>query len=138
MKITRLPSRRRSAGFTLMELLLVLAIIGLLMGGVAVGYNKVMDSARETKAATQIGTITAYIQQYSVKKNGRVPTASEGLRALAVAGLADEGLLEKDPWGNPWEYVVPGKRSNSKFDVFSKGKDEIAGNEDDVGNWETK
>jgi general secretion pathway protein G len=136
MKITRLPSRRRrSSGFTLMELLLVLAIIGLLMGGVAVGYSSIMDNARETKAATQIGTITAYIQQYSVKKNGRVPSQAEGLRALLTANLGEESLLDKDPWGEPWEYLNPNKRSKDKFDVFSKGKDRIAGNDDDVGNW---
>ncbi len=136
MKFTRLPSRRRrSGGFTLMELLLVLAIIGLLMGGVAVGYSSIMDNARATKAATQIGTITAYIQQYSVKKNGRVPSQAEGLRALLAAGLGEETLLDQDPWGQPWEYRNPSKRSKDKFDVFSKGKDTQPDTEDDIGNW---
>lgn len=136
MKMTSRISRRRPAGFTLMELLLVLAIIGLLMGGVAVGYTSIMDNARATKAEQNIGTITAYIQQYSVKHNGKIPPAGEGLRALISRNItSDEDLLKQDPWGEAWEYRVPNKRSKDKFDLFSKGKDKQADTDDDIGNW---
>jgi general secretion pathway protein G len=133
MKTTiRQTSRRR--GFTLMELLLVLAIIGLLMGGVAVGYSSIMDNARATKAEANIGTISALIQQYSARFK-RPPPASQGLRALITSGItSDEGLFT-DPWDEPVIYKNPGQRSKDRFDVFSKGKDKIEGTDDDIGNW---
>lgn len=134
MKMTHRISRS-PRGFTLMELLLVLAIIGLLMGGVAVGYSSIMDNARSTKAEANIGTICSYIQIYTTKHLGQPPPATQGLRALVTSNVtSDDGILI-DPWGEPVEYQVPSKRSKDKFDVFSKGKDKIAGTDDDIGNW---
>jgi general secretion pathway protein G len=136
MKMTQ-RQRSRRGGFTLMELLLVLAIIGLLMGGVAVGYSSIMDNARATKAETQVNMIMGYIQQYTVKNKGQPPSSSVGLRVLITKGITnDEGILT-DPWGEPMEYKVPGTRSKDKFDIFSKGKDKQAGTDDDIGNWES-
>ncbi|HWB06127.1 MAG TPA: type II secretion system protein GspG [Verrucomicrobiales bacterium] len=136
MKMTnRRPRRLR--GFTLMELLLVLAIIGLLMGGVAVGYRSIMNNGRVTKTQGNIGTIQALIMQYSVKFKGP-PPGSVGLRALITKGITEDEGLFTDPWGNPIMYKVPGTRSGDKFDVYSMGKDGIDGNEDDIGNWEVK
>ena len=118
-----------------MELLLVLAIIGLLMGGVAVGYSAIMDNARATKAETQVNTIMSYIQLYTTKNNGRPPSANLGLRALITGNITnDEGILT-DPWGEPIQYVVPARRSKDKFDIFSKGKDKLENTDDDIGNW---
>lgn len=134
MKTTTLrPAGAR--GFTLMELLLVLAIIGLLMGGAAVGYSSIMDRGRATKAEANINTIVSYIQIYTTKANGQPPSQAAGLRALVTKRiLTDEGILT-DPWGEPVEYKVPATRSKDKFDVWSKGVDKISGNEDDIGNW---
>lgn len=136
MKMThRKPARPR--GFTLMELLLVLAIIGLLMGGVAVGYSSIMDRGRITKMEGNIGTLVSYIQIYTTKNNGSPPSAAAGLRALVTKRiLVDEGLLT-DPWGEPVEYKVGSnlRAKHEKFEIFSKGPDKIAGNEDDIGNW---
>ncbi|HEX2746671.1 MAG TPA: type II secretion system protein GspG [Verrucomicrobiales bacterium] len=127
-----LTPRRR--GFTLMELLLVLAIIGLLMGGVAVGYRSIMDNGRATKAKANIGTIQALLMQYSVKFKG-YPSSTVGLRALITQRITDDEGLFTDPWGNPVQYKVPGTRSGDKFDVFSTGKDGVE-SDDDIGNWE--
>ena len=127
--------RRRPRAFTLMELLLVLAIIGLLMGGVAVGYSAIMDQARGTKAESQVNTIMSYIQLYTTKNSGRPPSAAVGLRALITGNITnDEGILI-DPGGEPMQYVTPARRSKDKFDIFSKGKDKLENTDDDIGNW---
>ena len=133
MKMTLDKSLRRR-GFTLMELLLVLAIIGLLMGGVAVGYSSIMDNAKATKAEANIGTIQALILQYTAKFK-QPPSASVGLRALITKGITSDEDLFTDPWGEPVIYKVPAQRSKDKFDVFSKGKNRIEGDDDDIGNW---
>jgi len=134
MKMTHRQTLLRR-GFTLMELLLVLAIIGLLMGGVAVGYKSIMNNGRETKARNNILTIQALIMQYSVKFR-QPPSGSVGLRALITRGITDDEGLFTDPWNQPVVYKVPGTRSGDKFDVYSIGKDGIDGNDDDIGNWE--
>lgn len=118
-----------------MELLLVLAIIGLLVGGGAAVYGGIMDQARITKATTSIGTLSAQIQQFQVRTN-KFPTQAEGLTALVRTRIVtDDGQLN-DPWGNPYVYVYPAKRSTTdKFDLFSKGPDGLPETDDDVGNW---
>ena len=134
MKTTTLR-RAGARGFTLMELLLVLAIIGLLMGGAAVGYSSIMDRGRITKMKGNIGTLVGYIQTYSVESRGQPPSQAAGLRALVTKRILGDDELLTDPWGEPVEYKVPSSRSKDKFDVWSKGPDKITGNEDDIGNW---
>lgn len=88
-----------------------------------------------TKTQGNIGTLQGCLMQYKVKYN-RLPSESEGLEALITSGITEDRELLTDPWGEPVRYRVPGVRSGDKFDVYSTGKDEIDGNEDDIGNWE--
>lgn len=97
--------------------------------------SSIMDNARVNKARADVATLCSYIQIYITKHNGQPPPATVGLRALITQHVLSNEALLTDPWGEPVEYVVPARRSKDEFDVFSKGKDKIAGNEDDIGNW---
>lgn len=128
-------SRTRRRGFTLMELLLVLAIIGLLMGGGAAVYSGIMDSAKVTKTQTKLGILAGQIQLYSSQKSGKLPSQSAGLSALKSAGLVKTDEEITDAWGQPLIYNVPAKRGGDKYDLWSKGPDNLENTPDDVGNW---
>lgn len=133
--LTPLSSRSRRRGFTLMELLLVLAIIGLLMGGGAAVYSGIMDSAKVTKTQTKLGILGGQIQLYSSQKSGKLPTQSAGLQALKTAGLVRSEDEVTDAWGHPLVYTFPAKRGGDKYDLWSKGPDGLENTPDDVGNW---
>lgn len=136
MKFASSIQRRRRRGFTLMELLLVLAIIGLLVAGGSVAFSGVMDNARITKTETQLARIQGYIQMYTSRQNGRLPTQAVGLQALLNTGIASAPEELMDPWGEPLQYNIPARRSTAdKYDLYSKGKDKVEGTEDDIGNW---
>ena len=88
-----------------------------------------------TKMEGNIGTLTSYLQIYSAKNGGEVPSNNSGLRALLIKRiLTDESLLT-DTWGEPVQYAAPARRSEGRFDVWSKGPDKISGTDDDIGNW---
>jgi general secretion pathway protein G len=137
MKLLPTPTRRRR-GFTLMELLLVLAIIGLLMGGGAAVYSGIMDSAKTTKTQSKLGILSGQIQLYSSQKNGKLPSQSAGLQALKTAGLVKSDEELTDSWGQPLVYTVPARRGGDKYDLWSKGADMLENTPDDIGNWESK
>lgn len=132
-------NRRRSAehGFTLVELMVVIVIIGLLATIVAVNVIPASDTARVEKAKADISVIEQALEQYRLD-NLNYPAATDGLQALlsAPAGLAQPqryrpgGYIRKlpdDPWGRPYRYGVPGRRGG--FDIYSLGADGQPGGE---------
>ncbi len=141
MTQTRRPSRRE-AGFTLLEMLVVLAIMGLLAAIVGPQVLKYLGSSRVQTAKIQTHNISSALELYRLDV-GRYPTTDEGLTALVTApstaaGWAGPYLQKtsalKDPWGQPYQYRIPGQ--HGEVDVYSQGGDKGSGGEaHDVGNW---
>jgi len=132
----RLP-RDRSGGFTLVELLVVLVILSLVMGLVAPKVLGYLSSSRAKAAKLQIENFKSTLDLYFLDV-GRYPTASEGLEALIKrpAGAdkwngpyVQQPAVPLDPWGNPYEYKVPGTKA--PFEITSFGADGKKGGTDD-------
>jgi general secretion pathway protein G len=132
MKLVR-PSAGRRGGFTLVELLVVLAILGLLVGIAVPQLFKYFARAKEHAASVQIDTIASGLDLFQLDID-RYPTEQEGLRALIEAPpnlshwsgpyLSRPGLLT-DPWSRPYVYHVPG-HNNTAYDLYSLGPDGTA------------
>jgi general secretion pathway protein G len=127
---------RRSAenGFTLVEVMVVLVIIGLLTAIVAFNVLPQQDKAMAGKAKADIANIDSALEMYKLN-NLTFPTGGEGLAALVSKGVIKK--LPNDPWGRPYKYENPGRRG--EVDVYSLGADGIEGGEEDnadIGNWQ--
>jgi general secretion pathway protein G len=135
--------RRARRGFTLMEVLLVLAIL-VILGSLAVGvFSGVQKRANKNAAKSQIGLIDSQLRQYNFD-TGQYPADLSALR-YAPTYLADTDKwngpyldrdVPPDPWGREYQYNIAGGRNNDKPDVWSLGEDGLEGTDDDVGNWQ--
>jgi general secretion pathway protein G len=113
--------KRQNAGFTLLELLVVIVIIGLLAGYVAPRYFSQVGKSEVQVARAQIDSLEKALDQYRLDKR-RYPTAEEGLAAVQPY-LKKQ--LPNDPWGHPYIYKAAG--TNGDFQVISYGRDGKAG-----------
>ena len=121
-------------GFTLVELMVVIVIIGLLATVVAINVMPAQDTARVKKAEADIALLEQAAEMYRLNKLD-YPTTSDGLQALVSEGFVKR--LPDDPWGNPYHYAAPGGDGRA-FDIYSYGADGREGGEDDdadLGNW---
>ena len=134
--------RKNNAGFTLVELVLVITIISILVGGGIYYMMGNVDVAKEVKTETDIKALSTQIQVYE-SRNLSPPTTEQGLQAL-VQRPTSEPLPEKwtqlmeevlkDPWGKQYQYKQPAERSKRGYDLYSLGLDGVE-SEDDIGNW---
>jgi general secretion pathway protein G len=144
--LTSSPRRRRRAeiGFTLLELLVVLVVLGLLASLVAPKYFKQLGKSEAKTARAQIEGITKAVDLYRLD-TGKFPSSEQGLSVLTVRPANEPKwngpYLQKevpvDPWGRPYLYKAPGEHGD--YDVASLGKDGAPGGEDenaDLGNWQ--
>ena len=118
-------------GFTLIEILLVVVIIGMLATIVTVSVPKHLEKARKSKAAADIGGIGVAVQSYYMDKGKYPPN-------LTSLTEGDDPFLEKgipkDPWGNDYIYAFPGSHKPFKYDLKSLGSDGVE-SDDDIANW---
>ncbi len=130
-------------GFSLVELLVVIVIIGLLATVVMINVLPSQNKAMQSKAKADIATLSQAIEMYRLNTL-RYPDGSEGLNALLGGTSATPGStggyirkLPKDPWGNDYRYRQPGQ--HGAFDVYSLGSDGAEGGEGDaadIGSWQ--
>ena len=146
MKVSR--ALRASRGFTLIEIMVVVVIIGLLAAVIVPNVVSKVDEARVTRAKADIAAIESALTLFRLD-NSKYPTTEQGLAALttqptdpSIRNWKPGGYLAKrvpkDPWGNEYQYVYPGTHG-SEYDLFSLGADNQPGGEGtsaDIGNWD--
>ena len=132
-------------GFTLIELMVVLLIIGVLAALIVPNVLDRADDARVTAAKTDVSNLVQALKLYKLD-NQRYPSAEQGLQALLTKPTVDPmpvnwkpylDQLPKDPWGRPYQYLSPGIKG--EVDVMSFGADGQTGGEGknaDVGSWQ--
>jgi general secretion pathway protein G len=131
--------------FTLLEIMIALAILALLVGLAVTNLDTVFGNAQGTTAKLFVSeAVKLPLTSYRIAM-GDYPSTAEGLQALVAAPaskaeqwrgpyLAD-GKIPSDPWGEPYVYRYPGVKNKTGYDIFSKGPDKTEGTADDIGNW---
>jgi general secretion pathway protein G len=131
--------RQHNAGFTLIELMIVVIIIAALAAMVAPNLIGRSDEAKAKIAQGDLASLKTVLNLYRLDK-GSYPTSEQGLDILKIApGTGREPYLDKpalDPWQRKYIYHCPGTHRPSSYDLFSVGADGKEGSEDDIKNWE--
>ncbi len=142
---------KNNRGFTLIELMVVVVILGILAGLIVPRIMSRPEQAKRTKARMQVESIATALKLYKLD-NGSYPTTEQGLQALVEppssgntpknwrkGGYLEKGKVPTDPWGNEFIYLSPGIHDD--FDIISYGADGTSGGEDmdaDINSWETE
>lgn len=127
------PLRDRSRGFTLIEIMLVLLIIGALAAAVAVNFAGAGERAKGRTTKIGLNTLKNSLVEYSADK-GAYPTTAEGIKVLVPAYVEEKALL--DSWKRPYQYYAPTEDPNRPYDLFSLGADGAPNTSDDISVWD--
>ena len=141
MKINRPTSTSRSrSGFTLLEMVIVLGIIAMILGGAIFAMRGIGDAAKLRQVESDFKSFESALAMYKLNA-GSYPSTQQGLMALQNKPSSTPiprrwvqvmSKIPNDPWGTPYGYRFPGKKRASEFEMFSKGPDGLEGNEDDL------
>lgn len=124
-------------GMTLVEIMVVIAILGTLMAVVAFGVTARIDDANVATTEIQMRNIENGLKLYAAKHKGKYPSTSDGLEAAAK--YIGEGKVPVDAWGNDFLYYSPGTHGDNDYEIVSMGKDGAEGGDDvdaDINSWE--
>jgi general secretion pathway protein G len=143
------PSAQRTliteSGFTLVEIMVVLVVIGILAAAIIPQFIGTTHDAKVSTTKANVAELESAVRRFYVNMD-RYPTADEGLKILVEAPTGEEkkwrgpyvNQVRADPWGNPFQYRVPGIHHPATFDIWSRGADGADGGEGeaiDIGNW---
>lgn len=133
---------RRSSGFTLLEMVIVLGIIAMILGGAIFAMKGIGDQAKISQCEADFKTIDTALMSYKLLA-GTYPTTQQGLQALVTKPTStpvprrwsqNSKKVPLDPWKNEYGYRFPGKKVASEPEIFSKGLDGQEGTADDLSN----
>ncbi len=133
-------NRRRNSGFTLLEMVIVLGIIAMILGGAIFSMNKIGDAAKLGQAEADFKSFESALSMYKLNA-GSYPTTQQGLKALVEKPSSTPvprrwsqvmKKLPPDPWGANYGYRFPGKKVASEYEIFSNGPDGLANTADDL------
>lgn len=137
--------RERLEGFTLIEIMVVVVILGILAATIIPQFIGTTQDAKVSAAKATIAELESALERFNIHLD-RHPTTEEGLKALVEAPSGEEKkwrgpyvkMLRPDPWGFPYQYRAPGLHHPSSFDIWSRGAGGVDGGEGnaaDIGNW---
>jgi general secretion pathway protein G len=136
---------RSARGFTLLEIMIVVLIIGLLIGMAVKNMRSSLDHAEGVRVKGDIEGYKLDLTMYQ-SMNGFLPTTEQGLKALVTRPESDPRPrnwrqqlteLRVDPWQQEYFYEQPGKHNPKSYDIYSAGPDRLPNTTDDIGNWES-
>lgn len=138
-----MKTSKRHSGFTLIEVMVVLLIIGIMAAIVAPNILGNQEDAQLKKAAIDIQQLETAMDMYKMRNN-QFPTSEQGLDALVEQPTIEpiprnyptDGFIKRlpeDPWGNTYQLISPGEIG--RYDIYSSGPDGQPGTDDDIGNW---
>lgn len=131
-KIVGRAARAVEAGFTLLEIMVVLAIIALLAGGVGAAVFKQFKKAQVSTARLRVKAARDATAQYMMDNSSSCP---HGIDDLVSQKYLDKGN-SKDPWGKDLVFVCPGQKDTDAADISSAGPDKQPGTQDDINSWD--
>lgn len=130
----RAIARQGQKGMTLLEIMIVIAILGMLAGVIVVAVMNQLENAKIKTTQLKIGQVKSAVNSYYANFN-EYPSQSQGFKPLLNPPNGFRPMLEEEPkddWGNPLMYFSPPKRGNAPFEIRSKGADGQEGTDDDL------